>query len=69
MTARRPKVEEIRSKAESLVGMLESLEDDIRRRRYHEAYRRAGFALADAKELLELLEEYDPCADCGGGYG
>jgi len=65
MTVRRPKIEEIREKVESLVRMLESLEYDVKRRRYHEAYRRVSFASADAKELLELLEEYDPCVDCG----
>lgn len=66
MTVRRPRIEEIRERAEALVRMLESLEVDVKRRRYHEAYRRISFASADAKELLELLEEYDPCVDCGG---
>lgn len=69
MTAR-SKIEEIRERAASLLSMLDSLEDDVKRRRYHEAYRRVRFALADVKELLELLEEYDPCIDCrGGGNG
>ncbi|MDT7970528.1 MAG: hypothetical protein RQ842_08165 [Vulcanisaeta sp.] len=63
---RRVRIEDIKEKALALAGALESLEDDIGRRRYHEAYRRVKFALADAKELLELLEEYDPCVDCGG---
>jgi len=63
---RRVRIEDIKERAESLVRMLESLEEDVKRRRYHEAYRRASFVSADAKELLELLEEYDPCVDCGG---
>lgn len=60
--ARKPRIEEIREKAESLVMMLESLEDDVKRGRYHEVHRRVEFASADARELLEMLEEFD-CGD------